>query len=146
MAMDHQILDTLTGHAKSVYLVGDLHRSGAVTFLTRLEYEQYPPDTDANDSFTVFHTRYNTGLFYIIEIPATGYRAAEALARELNLKFVPGKPHRPGTDQFNLKCGDFTCFTLEYIDHVDQDPEALMAESPASLPGACQGGIPLDPC
>ena len=121
-------LDHLDARAKSVYLIGHLNRHGCVTFLTRLEYEQYHPQTDATDDFTVFHARYNNGSYYIIEIPAVHYSRAESLAREVNLKFVCGKPHRPGTEPFRLNCADTACFTLEYITPLLDDMKKLNAE------------------
>jgi len=121
-------LEHLDARAKSIYLIGDLNRHGCVTYLTRLEYEQYHPDTEAADAFTVFHALYNNGSYYIIELPAAHYACAETLAQEVNLKFVCGKPHRPGTEPFRLNCVDTSCFTLEYITQLPDDETKLQDE------------------
>jgi hypothetical protein len=127
MAFHHE-LDHLDARAKAIYLIGQLNRHGCLTFLTRLEYELYHPDTDATDAFTVFHTQYNNCAYYIIEIPASDYVRVNLLAQEVNLKFVGGKPHRLGTEPFRLNCADTSCFTLEYITHVPDDPAKLNDE------------------
>jgi hypothetical protein len=106
-------IDFIPGHLKSIYLVCNIHRLGGATFLTRLEYEHYAPDSERNDDFTVYHLFYNNIPYYIIEIPAKDFKLVPALAEECGLRPVPGKPQSIGDDAFNLKCPDFSCFTLE---------------------------------
>lgn len=108
-------------HAKQgyIYIIGCTARLGSLRFATRLEYDQYPPDTPLNDSYNLFHTFYNSVPFYIIEIPNLDYQNVQKLAQECNLKLVPGKPCTPGTDSFGLACNAESCFTLETLDYTD---------------------------
>lgn len=111
--MEIKELDFIPGHLKCIYIVCNLHRLGAMTFLTRLEQEHFPPDTDMNDSFSVFHTFYKEMPYYIIEIPSNAFPLIPPLAMECGLRMMPGKPHAVNKEEFNLKCPDFSCFTLE---------------------------------
>lgn len=114
-------IDFIPGHLNSIYIICHLHRLGAATFLTRMEHEHYPPTTDRNDDFTVFHIFYNKLPYYIIEMPAKDYPFVLPLAVECGLRPVPGQPQAVGDDRFNLKCPDFSCFTLENKDPIEQD-------------------------
>ena len=111
--IDRIEMDCLESRNKSLYLVSSMARKGAIDFLTRLEYDFYPPDTDKNDDFNVFHTTYNQILHYIIEIPSRDFETARQLALTYNFKCVPGLPHQPGGDDFSIH--GHACFTLEFI-------------------------------
>ena len=127
-------MDVLEGRCNSIYIVCNVCRLNALTFLTRLEYDYYHPETDATDDFYVFQTAYQNGTYYIIELPARDYSIAETLARELNFKFIAGKPHTPGGERFNLKSD--ACFTLEYISPRDGDEKDYAAARSAELTSA----------
>jgi len=106
-------------HAKAgqLYIIGCTMRPGTVTFATELEQQYFPPDTDINELFNIFLLQYSDTPHYIIEIPKSSYRIAEALAEELNLRLVNGKPYNTQAGPFGLVCSADSCFTLEIADH-----------------------------
>jgi len=104
-------INAIHGKRDSIYIISYMLRLGSINFMTRLEYEHYPPDTSLNDLYTLFHLKYNDALHYVIEIPKTGFEKADALAKECGLKLVPGKPFSPDYEQFAIKSD--SCFTLE---------------------------------
>jgi hypothetical protein len=136
--MNVQEIDFIPGHLKSIYIVCNLHRLGAATFLTRLEHEHYPPDTTKNDDFHVFHIFYNKLPYYVIEIPVKDYPIIVSLADQCGFKPVQGKPQSMGDEEkFNLQCPDFSCFTLENKDPTEHDAlsEAYKAQLNAEYIG-----------
>jgi hypothetical protein len=104
-------------HAKAgqIYIIGCLLRPGTLTFATKLEYDYFAPDTEANDLYQIFRIQYCDMPYYILEIPSGSYGVAERLADSLNLKLVNGKPTStdPSTPSFGLVCSATSCFTLE---------------------------------
>jgi hypothetical protein len=131
-------VENLQGKKGSVYLISNLSRQNTLTFVTRLEWEQYPPGTERNDDFNVFVMFFQGLLHNIIEIPAKNYLSAAELAAQLSLKLVPGRPvaigHGPRPDeQFRLNVSDDRCFTLEWDSARSAEMDIASSEYVASL-------------
>ena len=76
-----------------VYLVLGMFRPGAVTFMTRLEYEHFPPSKpELNNQFSV-HMHRNDGQTYtVLGLPRKYLKQAQKLAERLSLRLQSGVP------------------------------------------------------
>jgi len=112
-------------HAKSghVYIIGALFRKGTLSFATSLEYDCYPPDTEANDLYNIFQLQYCGMPYYIIEIPHNGFDIVQKIAKDNGLRLVNGKPASADLTPFRLVCNAEQCFTLETIYDADMNPD-----------------------
>ena len=101
-----------------MYIICHIYRPGGITFATELEYRFYPPEESMNEVFQIFNVTYDAGNHYAIEIPVSkqAFQQAEELAKELNLRLVPGKPF-DGSSEFPIRCAADKCFVLETADH-----------------------------
>jgi hypothetical protein len=121
------IIQTKAGY---MYIICHLFRPGGITFATELEHRHYPPDEAINDLFTIFNITYHGGTHFVIEIPSSkqAYDQANGVAKECNLKLVPGKPFN-GLMEFPVNCLPDHCFVMETINHHDKDKDTVMVEA-----------------
>jgi hypothetical protein len=136
--MEVRDAEDMQGKKGSIYIIGNLSRSNTLTFVTRLEWEQYRPGTDRNDDINVFVMFFQGLLHNIIEIPARDYPMAKELAGQLSLRLVPGRPvamgHGPSPDEkFRLNVSDDRCFTLEWNNAVTAEMDINSSEYMALL-------------
>lgn len=61
-------------------VVGLLLRPGVLTWITRLEYEQFPPDTPANEEFTLHLGAFGGLQVAVASVPRWARRPASLLA------------------------------------------------------------------
>lgn len=113
-------MEIIKAKAGCVYIIGQLHRPGCMTFALELEHKHFSPDDEEqNGNFNMFMTKYGDDdvLFYIIEIPgSTPITKCEQIATQCNLKLVNGKPF-DGHSEFPADCAANACFTLETVNH-----------------------------
>lgn len=64
-------------------------RPGLQLFMTRLEYEHYPPRTPANDKFEVAVVQWEETFFYAIVIPREDTGLAHKIADQLGMTLTP---------------------------------------------------------
>ena len=111
------ILDNLDAKSGSIYIIVNLYRLGALSFVTELEHLHYPPDTDRNDDFNVFYLTYRDLPHCIVEVPAKDICLIESEAARHKLTLVNGKPLSPTYSEFRLKCSGEQCYTIETAQH-----------------------------
>lgn len=110
-----EIINAKPGH---IYIVGYIYRPGCPTFTTELEHRHYPPNSEANDLFTVYMVKYSDMLFNVVEIPdnRTAREHCYRISSECSLRMVPGKPWN-GREEFPVNCKPDKCYTLETVNH-----------------------------
>jgi hypothetical protein len=123
-------MDILTARNTSCYIIGALDRPGTLLFATELEYQKYPPDTDLNDLYNIFFTKYGDAPHFIIEIPKADMEfICTEFIKSYNLVLQNGLPF--GTrGKFPLICNDTQAWTLETNEELDPEQiyVLLMAE------------------
>lgn len=111
-------MEIINGKKGCIYIIGYLHRPGCASFASDLENRYYPVDTELNDLYNIFVTKYSDLMHYIIEIPADKgcHNRLEGIAKDHGLKLMNGKPWN-GIDEFPVRCMPDACYTLEIGDH-----------------------------
>jgi len=135
MTADEKEACRLAARPDLINYIGDMARIGVWSFITFLEYRQYPPGTMLNQSFHLTLTAWEGLRFAVVSIPRNRSREAEALMQTLGLRAADGIPTMlvggeisdiaatmgairtggavPGVRRFpNFNTA--TCFTLEY--------------------------------
>jgi hypothetical protein len=112
-------MDILQGKKGFIYIIGMYFRPGCLSYATDLEHKYFSPKCpDLNELYNLFTIKYDSIMYFIIEIPSTVevFEKCQTLASEYNLKLVEGKPWN-GVTEFPVKCLADACFTLEILDH-----------------------------
>ena len=75
------------------YIILDAMRPGAITFMTRLEYEYFPPDNEElSDLFTVHFMKHMGQPYVVVGVPFEYLEKCRKLADQNCLKIVSGTP------------------------------------------------------
>lgn len=115
-----EVCQELVGKQGAIYIIGQIHRPGTMSFMVELEHTHYDPaNEELNEAFHVFTLMYNNAMFFVIELdpyerPDTA--TLHALALRYRLELVNGKPYN-GKYEFPARCAPDTCFTLETRNH-----------------------------
>jgi len=103
--------------ANRMYVICMEMRYGASSFVTAVEYQNFPPSHKAlNDQFECDIKIWNGFPYYVISMPSDFRSRAQEIAAELGMKIVNGRPtlvHAGSQEYFpHLPDGD-NVFTLE---------------------------------
>ena len=107
-----------------VYLICAAFRPGSSTFMTRVEYEIFPPkDSSLNDLYEVSIIPFENLNYLVIGFPKNPksyLKKSFEIANSLGMKLVLGKPiskNSTGASQFPLNYSTDSIFTLETKDN-----------------------------
>lgn len=105
-------------------IVGSYLRPGAAIFAMRLEYENYIPDTPANDDFLYYEIQFAAMGWPVLSIPAKDRHIAERIAQEEGLKLSKGVPAEVVTGEI-FPLNSPNTYTLENLS-LPRKPVAAM--------------------
>jgi hypothetical protein len=119
------MMDILTAKNTSCYIVGALDRPGTLLFATELENKYYAPDTELNDQYNIFYTKYGDAPHYIIEIPKSDISfVMDEFIKQYDLVLRNGLPFG-NKGKFPLLCNDSQAWTLESSSNEQLNPEEI---------------------
>ena len=76
-----------------LYIILTMYRPGAVTFMTKLEHEFFPPhDQKLNDLYTVHFMKHEEQPYVVLGVPMEYLEQCKNLAEQNCLKLVNGTP------------------------------------------------------
>ena len=91
--MEHANSSSIVYDTDHVYLILGMFRPGAVTFMTRMEYEYFfPTNPTLNDLYSVNMHKFDGQTYVVIGFPRQYLEQAKKLAKKLSLRLLSGVP------------------------------------------------------
>lgn len=117
-----------------IYIILGMFRPGALTFLTKLEYEYFPPSEDINDTlndlFTVHIASYEGNTYSIIGVPMEYLDKCRQLADSIGLQLINGYPmtanKKDSLSHFPISHSQDLTYTVQNTETLD--PKTVQAK------------------
>ena len=76
-----------------LYIILAVYRPGAITFMTKLEHELFPPhNEELNDLYTIHYMQHEKQPYVVLGVPMEYLEQCKKLAEQNHLKLVNGTP------------------------------------------------------